>query len=156
KTGERRFEEMLQKYGCDEVLAAIDDIMDQSEAISRARVRTIPNGSYEAESFMDDDGVYTGRRIPIRVRVEVADDRMTIDLTDIAQQVSGFYNSGETAGRSCCGVAFKCLTSPLELPINEGQFRALEVVLPPGRVVSAVKPAAMRMWMTYPMTIVDT
>jgi N-methylhydantoinase B len=156
RTGERRFEEMLQKYGCDEVLAAIDDIMDQSEAISRARVRTIPNGSYEAESFMDDDGVYTGRRIPIRVRVEVADDRMTIDLTDIAQQVSGFYNSGETAGRSCCGVAFKCLTSPLELPINEGQFRALEVVLPPGRVVSAVKPAAMRMWMTYPMTIVDT
>lgn len=156
KTGERRFEEMLQKYGCEEVLAAIADIMDQSEAISRARVRTIPNGSYEAESFMDDDGVYTGRRIPIRVRVEVTDDRMTIDLTDVAQQVSGFYNSGETAGRSCCGVAFKCLTSPLDLPINEGQFRALEVVLPPGRVVSAVKPAAMRMWMTYPMTIIDT
>jgi N-methylhydantoinase B len=53
-------------------------------------------------------------------------------------------------------VAFKCLTSPLDLPINEGQFRALEIVLPPGRVVSALKPAAMRMWMTYPMTIIDT
>ena len=53
-------------------------------------------------------------------------------------------------------MAFKCLTSALDLPINEGQFRALDIVLPPGRVVSAVKPAAMRMWMTYPMTIVDT
>ncbi len=42
------------------------------------------------------------------------------------------------------------------MPINEGQFRALDVILPPGRVVSALKPAAMRMWMTYPMTIVDT
>jgi N-methylhydantoinase B len=53
-------------------------------------------------------------------------------------------------------VAFKCLTSALDLPINDGQFRALEIVLPPGRVVSALKPAAMRMWMTYPMTIIDT
>jgi N-methylhydantoinase B len=70
--------------------------------------------------------------------------------------VQGFYNSGITAGYSCAQVAFKCLTSSLDLPINDGQFRALDIVLPPGRVVSAVKPAAMRMWMTYPMTIVDT
>ena len=81
---------------------------------------------------------------------------MTVDLTDVSPQVQGFYNSGETAGRSCAQVAFKCLTSALDLPINEGQFRALDIVLPPGRVVSAQKPAAMRMWMTYPMTIVDT
>ena len=94
--------------------------------------------------------------MPIRVQVEIAGDRMKVDLTDVARQVAGFYNSGETAGRSCCQVAFKCLTSALDLPINDGQFRALEIVLPPGRVVSALKPAAMRMWMTYPMTIIDT
>jgi N-methylhydantoinase B len=156
KTGKRRFEEMIQKYGCDESLAAIDAILDQSEALSRARVAEIPDGIYEAESFMDDDGVTTGKRIPIRVRVEIASDRMKVDLTELAKQVLGFFNSGETAGRSCCQVAFKCLTSPIDMPINEGQFRALEIVLPPGSVVSAVKPAAMRMWMTYPMTIIDT
>jgi N-methylhydantoinase B len=156
KTGEKRFLEMLQKYGCNEVLVAIDAIMAQSEAVARARVLAFPDGVYEAESFMDDDGVAAGERIPIRVKVVVEDDHMTIDLTDVSKQVSGFYNSGETAGKSCCGVAFKCLTSPLDLPINEGQFRGLDIILPPGRVVSAVKPAAMRMWMTYPMTIVDT
>jgi N-methylhydantoinase B len=100
--------------------------------------------------------VRIGERVPIRVRVEVKDDRMKVDLTDVSKQVAGFYNSGETAGRSCCQVAFKCLTSALDLPINDGQFRALDIVLPPGRVVSALKPAAMRMWMTYPMTIIDT
>lgn len=156
KTGEKRFLEMLDKYGCEPVLAAIDDMMAQSEARARAAVGAFPDGVYEAESFMDDDGVAAGERIPIRVRVEIAGERMTVDLTDVSSQVSGFYNSGETAGHSCCGVAFKCLTSPLDLPINEGQFRALQVILPAGRVVSAVKPAAMRMWMTYPMTIVDT
>jgi N-methylhydantoinase B len=92
------------------------------------------DGVYEAESFMDDDGVVAGQRVPIRVKIIVAGDQMTIDLTDVSQQVSGFYNSGETAGKSCCGVAFKCLTSPLDLPINEGQFRALDVILPPGRM----------------------
>jgi len=156
KTGERRFLEMIHKYGRDSVVGGIEAIMDHSEAAARARVREIPDGVYEAESFMDDDGVKVGERVPIRVRVEIAGDRMKVDLTDVAKQVAGFYNSGETAGRSCCQVAFKCLTSALDLPINDGQFRALEIVLPPGRVVSALKPAAMRMWMTYPMTIIDT
>ena len=156
KTGEKRFLEMLRKYGRDHVLGSIDAIMDQSEAIARERVRAIPDGIYEAESFMDDDGISVGAGIPIRVRVEVKGDRMTVDLTEVSKQVGGFYNSGETAGRSSCQVAFKCLTSPLDMPINDGQFRALDIVLPPGRVVSAVKPAAMRMWMTYPMTVVDT
>ncbi len=55
-----------------------------------------------------------------------------------------------------CQVAFKCLTSPAELPINEGSFRALEIFLPPGKVVSAMRPAPMQRWMTYPMTIIDT
>ena len=156
KTGEKRFLEMLRKYGRDAVLNGIEAIMEQSEAASRQRVREIPDGLYEAESFMDDDGVQIGKKIPIRIKVEVSGDKMTVDLTDVSNQVSGFYNSGETAGQSCCQVAFKCLTSALDLPINDGQFRALNIILPPGRVVSAVKPAAMRMWMTFPMTIVDT
>jgi len=156
KTGEKRFLEMIQKYGIEAVLGSIAAIMDQSEASARERVREIPDGVYEAESYMDDDGVALGKRIPIRVKVEVAGDRMKVDLSDVSKQVSGFYNSGETAGRSCCQVAFKCLTSALDLPINDGQFRALDIVLPPGRVVSAQKPSAMRMWMTFPMTVVDT
>ncbi len=156
KTGERRFLELIRKYGRDAVTGGIAAIMDQSEAVTRARVAAMPDGVYTAESFMDDDGINVGQRVPIRVRVTIAGERMTVDLTEVAQQVQGFYNSGETAGRSCCQVAFKCLTSALDLPINDGQFRALDIVLPPGRVVSAVKPAAMRMWMTYPMTIIDT
>jgi N-methylhydantoinase B len=42
------------------------------------------------------------------------------------------------------------------LPINYGSFRPLKIILPPGRVISASKPAAVRWWMTIPMTVVDT
>ncbi len=146
KTGERRMQEMVAKYGRDEVMTSIRAILDQSEAAARVSVRNIPDGVYEAESFLDDDGV----------EVTVAGDQMTVDLSGVSDQVRGFYNSGITAGRSCAQVAFKCLTAPLELPVNDGCFRALTIILPPGKVVSAVKPAPMRWWMTYPMTIVDT
>ena len=104
---------------------------------------------------MDDDGIDTAP-IAIKVRVIVAGDQMTIDLSDVAKQVPGYFNSGATAGRSAAQVAFKCLTTPTVYPINEGAFRPLNIVLPPGSVVSATKPSAMRWWMTIPMTVVET
>jgi len=156
KTGERRFLELLDRYGRDEVLGAIANIMDQSEAAARERTKSIPDGTYEAESFMDDDGVEIGRPVPIKVRVVKEGDEMTVDLSQVSPQVRGFFNSGATTGYSCAQVAYKCLTSPTDYPINEGSFRSLKVVLAPGTVVSAVKPAAMRWWMTFPMTVVDT
>src|SRR5712664_2737852 len=156
KTGERRFLELVDRYGRDQVAAAIAAIMDRSEAAARARTKSIPNGVYEAESFMDDDGISIGRPIPIRVRVEVKGEEMTIDLTDVSKQVRGFYNSGVTTGHGCAQVAFKCLTSPTDYPINDGSFRNLTTIVPPGRVISATRPAPMRWWMTFPMTVIDT
>ena len=155
-SGERRFLELIRRYGRDAVLDGIAAIMDQSEVAARGRTLAIPDGVYEAESFMDDDGVDIARPVPIRVRVTVEGDRMTVDLSEVSEQVKGFYNSGVTTGYACSQVAFKCLTSPTDYPINDGSFRNLEVIIPMGRIVSAEKPAPMRWWMTFPMTIVDT
>src|SRR5262249_15909305 len=87
KTGERRFLELVDRYGREEVMRAIATIMDRSEATARAGTRSIPDGTYEAESFMDDDGVEIGKKVPIRVKVAVAGDGMTIDLTEVSNQV---------------------------------------------------------------------
>ena len=156
KTGERRFLQLLDRYGREEVLTGIAAIMDHCEASARARTRTIPDGTYEAQSFMDDDGVDIGKPVPIKVKVIVKDDEMTVDLSEVSQQVRGFYNSGITTGFACSQVAYKCIASPTDYPINDGSFRSLHAIVPPGRIVSAVRPAPMRWWMTFPMTIVDT
>jgi N-methylhydantoinase B len=156
KTGERRFLELLDRYGQQQVLDSIAEIMDRAEAAARARTRTIPDGTYEAESFLDDDGIEVGKRIPIRVKVIVKGDEMTIDLTGVANQVRGFFNSAITTGYGCAQVAYKCITSPTDYPINDGAFRSLKVIIPPGRIVSAKRPAPMRLWMCFPMTIIDT
>lgn len=156
KTGERRFLELIERYGADAVQGAIAEIMDRAESAARARTRTIPDGTYEAESWLDDDGLEIGKRIPVRVKVIVKGDEMTIDLSEVSKQVRGFFNSGITTGYACAQVAYKCITSPTDYPINDGAFRSLKVIIPPGRIVSATRPAPMRWWMTFPMTIVDT
>ncbi len=156
KTGERRFLELLDRYGRAAVDASIQQIFDRADVAARARTKTIPDGVYEAESYMDDDGIDIGKKVPIKVKVTVKDDEMTIDLTDVSKQVRGFYNSGITTGYACAQVAHKCVTSPTDYPINDGAFRSLKVIAPPGRIISAVRPAPMRWWMTFPMTIVDT
>jgi N-methylhydantoinase B len=155
-TGERRYLELVRRYGWPAVRESIRVIMDQSEALARANTASIPDGVYEAESFMDDDGIEIGEPVPIRVRIVKQGDRMTIDLSDVSKQVRGFYNSGVTTGIACAQVAFKCLAAPTDYPVNEGSFRPLEVIIPMGTVVSAERPAPMRVWMTYPMTVIDT
>jgi N-methylhydantoinase B len=155
RTGERRFEQILRRHGTARVTASMQFIMDRSAERARAAVAAMPDGRYEASSFMDGDGV-VDEPIPIHVAVEIAGERMTIDLSGVSPQVEGFYNSGRTAGLSAAQVAFTCLIDPLGRPINDGTYQPLEVVLPEKRVVSAVKPAAMRWWMTIPMTVVDT
>src|SRR6476646_1828565 len=76
KTGERRFLELIERYGREAVQGAIAAIMDHAEAMARARTRSIPDGVYEAESYMDDDGIDIGKKVPIRVRVVVKGDEM--------------------------------------------------------------------------------
>jgi N-methylhydantoinase B len=156
RTGERRLTQLIGRYGAETFRESVRLIFAQSERLARAAVQRIPDGVYEAESFMDDDGVNIGKPIPIKVRVEVRHDEMIVDLSGVSPQVAGPYNSGTAAGRSASEVAFKFLTTPLFLPINEGSFRPLKVILPPGRVVSATKPAPVRTWMTVPMTVSDT
>jgi N-methylhydantoinase B len=155
-TGERRFLELVDRYGRDAVLNSIATVMNQTEVVARANTRSIPDGVYEAESFMDDDGIDIGRPVPIRVRVEVRGDEMTVDLTEVSKQVRGYYNSGYTTGIACAQVAYKCITTPTSYPVNDGSFRSLKVVMPMGRVISAQRPAPMRWWMTFPMTVIDT
>ncbi len=156
KAGEKRMQEMIEKYGRESVLGAMESIFDQSDAAARTEISKLPDGIYEAESFLDDDGVSVGERIRIKIRVLVNGDKITVDFTEVSPQVKGYFNSGPSTGLAAAQVAFKCLFAGTELPINDGCFRALDIVLPPGTIVSANKPAPMKWWMTFPMTVVDT
>src|SRR5215813_10622777 len=142
------------KYGMDTFLAALKTILDQSEAAARAEIRLIPDGVYAYETFFDNDGE-TGEPIPIRVKVIIAGDEMTIDYSDMADQVKGCINSGYYGGgRTTARVAFKYLIANNE-PANEGTFRPLKLILPEGKILSAHPTAPMGNYSQPFPTVID-
>ena len=94
RTGVKHMEAMLARHGAAAMQTCIEAIMHHSEMEARARVRAMPDGVYEAESWMNDDAVDIDQPVPVRVKVTIAGDSMTVDLSDMSPQVKGFYNSG--------------------------------------------------------------
>ena len=106
-------------------------------------VRAIPDGVYEASSFLDDDGRVMNKTIPLKIKVEVRGDELTIDYSEVSDQVPGFINCGSSGGMAAARVAFKALTSP-QREVNEGSFLALKVILPPGQITQRAPAGADR------------
>jgi N-methylhydantoinase B len=148
----RRMDELFEKYGKHTVLDAITQIFGETERKCRNVVAKLADGVYEAESFIDDDGVQRGERIPIHTKVTIDRGTMTIDLSKTSGARKAAINSRTYAATR---VAYKALTGPLE-PVNEGSFRALQVVIPEGNVMMAQYPAPMSSWSTIVPTVVDT
>jgi N-methylhydantoinase B len=148
----RRMTELFDKYGKATVLQAIAQIFDETERKCRNVVGKLADGVYEASSFIDDDSVKRGERVPIHAKVTVDRGAMTIDLSGCSAERKASINSRTYAGAR---VAYKALTGPLE-PVNEGSFRALKVIIPEGNIMMARYPAPMSGWSLIVPTVVDT
>jgi len=154
KLAHRRLDELYEKYGRDTMTAGIEHIFVETETKCRKVVSGYPSGVYEAESFLDDDGIKKGEHVRIRAKVTVdqAKGGMIIDLSGCSPERKAGINSRTLAGAR---VAYKSLTAPLG-PVNEGSFSALESVIPEGNIMMARYPAPMSGWSTIIPTVVDT
>ena len=147
--------ELADKYGAATFGRAVALILDQSEAAARAFIAAMPDGVYTAETFLDNDRS-GDEPLPIRVKVIVQGDEMTVDYSDMAGQVKGPINSGYFGGgQTTARVAFKYLLGAGEMA-NEGTFRPLRLVLPPGKILSAEATAPMGNYSTPFPTVIDT
>jgi N-methylhydantoinase B len=146
--------QMVDKYGAATFTRAVDIILDQSEAAARALIRSMPDGVYTSETFLDNDRA-GDQPLPIRIKVIVDGDEMTIDYSGIADQVKGPINSGWFGGgQTTARVAFKYLLGAGEMA-NEGTFRPLKLVLPEGKIISAEPTAPMGNYSTPFPTVID-
>lgn len=135
----RRLAEMCDRYTLGAIRQAFDSMLDYGERMARQAIRRIPNGIYEAEDVIDGDGI-TAEEIPIRVKITVEDEFMTVDFTGCAPQRPGPINCAYGALQSACKTVFKAITDP-QAPSNEGWFRPYAIIIPPGTVFSATRPA---------------
>ncbi len=140
RTGERRVQELVQRYGVDTYHAVIEAILDHGERLARARLARLPQGVWTAHDFLDDDGIDTERLVKMQATVSVTADEMVVDWSGSDSAVPGPINLplGSTLGISA--LVFKAITTP-DTPANAGNFRPLRVVAPPGSVMHAQPPA---------------
>jgi len=146
--------ELADKYGVATFGSAVELILDQSEAVARALIASMPDGVYRAETFLDNDRA-GDEPLPIRVKVTVHGDELTVDYSDMAGEARGPINSGYFGGgQTIARVAFKYLMGAEEMA-NEGTFRPIKLVLPPGKLISADPTAPMFMYPTPFPTVID-
>jgi len=138
---ERAFKELVARTGVAQTQRYMDELLDYAERLTRAALRDLPDGEWSFEDHIDDDGVEVGKPIPLRVRVRKTGDSMLVDWTGTSPQVKGAINNtlSFTRSASYCGIRS---ILPANIPNNEGYFRAIEVVAPPGTVAHGVLPAA--------------
>ncbi len=153
--GGRRLSELYSRYSVETVTDCIASSWDQAEAEARAVVSRIPDGRYTAESRLDSDGRRLNVPLKVKVTVEVKGSELTIDYSEMNEQVPGPLNSGYSGGLSAARVAFKCLTMP-HAPVNEGGFRSLKLISPEGTMLNARAPAALGLWSIALPTVIDT
>lgn len=139
EVAERRVVELCERYGADTIAEAMRAEHVRSERLARASLGSLPHGTYEAEDFLDDDGV-GGGPIPIRVKVTLAPDEVVVDFTGSSPQVRGPVNCTWSGLVSGVRTVFKAITDPTEPP-SDAWFRPLRIVAPAGSVFNAIRPA---------------
>ncbi len=141
RVGEKRFLEILDHYGYETVHASMAEIFRNSDIVVEQVLKAIPEGTYESEAWLDNDGVDLDIPLRIHARVTVKDTFMTIDLSESATECRGPMHCNYNTTRSICRMIFKMLTTPDE-PANEGHFRRLKVVIPERSIFNSRKPSA--------------
>jgi N-methylhydantoinase B len=164
QTGAQRLREICARYGIARAKQAAADLLVYSEEMMRAFLRTIPPGRYQAEDFLDDDGVEdkpvriavtiqvaAAKKSPVETRLAASPPASTrkqhpahvaIDFTGSAAQVQGAINAVEAITYSACFYVFRCLLRD-DVPATSGLMRPIRVIAPSGTVVNAKPPAAV-------------
>lgn len=142
-----RLNELASKYGVDELVQAMNAILDYSEAMMRAALRSLPDGKSEFDDVLDGDGIVepgqtSDETFRIKITITKTGDNIDIDFTGSDPQVKGPMNAPLTVTASGVYCALKMIIDPQDLiPANSGAWRPVTIRAPLGTIVNAQEPA---------------
>ncbi|MCL4371513.1 MAG: hydantoinase B/oxoprolinase family protein, partial [Chloroflexi bacterium] len=143
RIGEQRLLELFDKYGSELVLECMRETVAYSERCMREAISELPDGVYEAEDFIEGDGL-SDKDYRIAVKVTVSGSDITVDFADTDQQATGNVNCpfGATKGATYCSL--KMILTDQSVPFNAGCFRPVRIDAPFGSLVNPTPPAPVR------------
>jgi len=153
RMGERRFLEIIDKFGLDTVRQSMETVFATAEALEREAIAAIPDGVYEAQGYQDND-FQTNEPILVKVKVTVQGEKMVVDTTGSSRQRKGNTNCGRVQTLAAARLAYKFLICP-EAGVTGGSFRTFEVIVEPGSIFAAEEPAACLQYGTHGMLLAD-
>ncbi|WP_335965463.1 hydantoinase B/oxoprolinase family protein [Galbibacter sp. PAP.153] len=153
EVGAKRVISIIEKYGLDTYIKAKDDFLDYGERMTIDALKAIPNGVYEGESVIEDNGFGEGP-FPLKAKITVTDREFIADFNGSHPQVRGATNLAFSGLVTGCRSLFKAITTP-RLDANGGAFRPMKVVCEPGTIVSAVAPTAVSVYYEVLITSID-
>jgi N-methylhydantoinase B len=141
KIAERRVAELLEREEPDVVLQYAREILDHAERCMRAGIRELPDGVYEFEDFLDDDGI-SDDPIRIAAAITIRGEELSVDFEGTSKQVLGPLNARMPAARACVYYVCKAVIDP-DMPTSAGAYRPIAVTAPEGTILNAHFPAAI-------------
>ena len=135
--GEKRFTELIDRYGSDTVEGSIKELKKRSALQMRTKIKQIPDGLYHGESFVDSDGVVNE---PLRIEMKIRKEgtELYFDMSGSSPPCLGPMNSVIATTKSSVYLAIKHIFP--EVPINAGTFEPLHIKDPEGTFLYAKYP----------------
>jgi N-methylhydantoinase B len=150
-----RFRELARQYGPETLLALVDELIAYAERMTRTAIEAMPDGSYHGSYVVEDDGIVPDKSYWIRVRVDVKGSDICVDLTGTDEQARGAVNSSYSQSLSGVIHALRYYLGP-DVPMNEGLYTPITVVLPLGSIVNPRFPAACNIRVGAVQAIIDS
>ena len=149
RLGEQRLNELIGKFGAANALACFERLLELSERRMRAAIAEWKDGRYEAERFVDDDGVRLNQPVRIHVVVEKEGDHISFDFTGSDDQAVGPANIRPPLVRGAIAYCLIALVDP-HIFINSGLMNAFELKTREGSIMNPRFPAPVN---TYNPTV---
>ena len=145
EVGVRRIRELSQRRPEGELENAFRGLAAYADRLVRATVERIPDGRYDAEDYLDDDGEGSGP-VRIAVAITVNGPQFEVDFNGSASQCAGNVNAVAAITESAVRYVLRCLAEKIldtTLPAGGGSLETVTVIAPEGTVVNARPPAAV-------------
>jgi N-methylhydantoinase B len=149
---------LMTKHGRPTLEAIIEELLDYAERVLRTALSRVPDGTYSGSFLTEDDGVEPGRHL-IAVNITIANDQCTMDFTGTGPSARGPINASYSQALSLAMYMVRCLAReylPDPIPLNEGVYRPVTVVLPPGTMVNAQFPSATNARLATTVAMADS
>ena len=149
RLGEERLKALIAKFGADKSLVSFERLLDLAERRMRAALSEWVDGRFEAERFVDDDGVRLNAPVRIHVVVEKRGEHISFDFSGSDDQAVGPANIRPPVVRGAIAYCLIALVDP-HMFINSGLMRAFELKVREGSIMNPRHPAPVN---TYNPTV---